>query len=412
MRAPNIVLIVADDLGSTDLGCYGAIDLRTPHLDALAAHGVRFTDHYVTAPVCTPSRASLLTGREHARVIQRYLGMEADETTLAELLHGGGYRTAIFGKWHLGVPPQVSPRAQGFDEFVGFKVGAIDNYSHCYYWGAGISHRLWRDDAEYHEDGTYFPDLVTREATQFIDRNHDRPFFLYLPYNQPHYPIQPTVASLRAVTHIEDPGRRQYAACVHVLDDAVGRVVAAIEARGLTQDTIVVFMSDHGHSTEPASLAGGRSDPYSGSKGTLLEGGIRVPCIATWPGHYPAGVVRRQLVSSMDWLPTLATHAGASTADLALDGRPLQDVIASETAAGHDSLCWTHNEEWAVREGRWKLLGEGSDRMSLYDLDHDPGESRDLLSQRHDVFGHLAHLRNRWAENLRQDPTVIRELGL
>jgi arylsulfatase A-like enzyme len=290
-------------------------------------------------------------------------------------------------------------------------VGAIDNYSHSYYWGAGISHRLWRDDAEYHEDGTYFPDIVTREATQFIDRNH-RPFFLYLPYNQPHYPIQPTVASLRAVTHIEDPGRRQYAACVHVLDDAVGRVVAAIEAQGLTQDTIVVFMSDHGHSTEPASLAGGRSAPYRGSKGTLLEGGIRVPCIATWPGHYPAGVVRRQLVSSMDWLPTLATHAGASTAGLVLDGRPLQDVIDSETAAGHDFLSWTHNEEWAVREGRWKLLGEGSDRMSLYDLQLDPGESQDLLSQRQDAYSRLAHVRNRWTQDLRRDPTVIRELGL
>jgi arylsulfatase A-like enzyme len=412
LGAPNIVLIVADDLGSTDLGCYGASDLRTPHLDALAARGVRYTDHYVTAPVCTASRASLLTGREHARVIQRYLGMEADETTLAELLRGCGYRTAIIGKWHLGVPPEVSPLARGFDEFVGFKVGAIDNYSHTYYWGAGISHRLWRDNAEYHEDGTYFPDLMTREATDFIERNQDRPFFLYLPYNLPHYPIQPTVTSLKAMTHIEDPGRRQYAACVYVLDDAVGRVVAAIEAQGLTHDTIIVFMSDHGHSVEAASLAGGRSAPYSGSKGTLLEGGIRVPCIATWPGHYPAGVVRRQLVSSMDWLPTLASHAGASTAMLVLDGHPLQDVIASETAVVHDALCWTHNEMWAVREGRWKLLGEGSDQMSLYDLQADPGESQDLLSQRHDVFRRLAHVRQRWAEGLRQDPTVIRELGL
>ena len=171
-------------------------------------------------------------------------------------------------------------------------------------------------------------------------------------------------------------------------------------------------MSDHGHSVEAASLAGGRSAPYSGSKGTLLEGGIRVPCIATWPGHYPAGVVRRQLVSSMDWLPTLGSHAGASTAMLVLDGHPLQDVIASETAVVHDALCWTHNEMWAVREGRWKLLGEGSDQMSLYDLQADPGESQDLLSQRHDVFRRLAHVRQRWAEGLRQDPTVIRELGL
>ena len=420
-RQPNIVLIVADDLGSTDLGCYGADDLRTPHLDALAARGVRFTDHYVTAPACTPSRASLLTGREHARVLQRNVGLEAEETTLAELLGGNGYRTAIFGKWHLGIPADHSPQSQGFDEFMGFKVGALDNYSHTYHWGAGVGHRLWKDDAAYHEEGTYFPDLVTREATAFIDRNHRRPFFLYLPYNQPHYPIQPTTASLQAVAHIEEPGRRHYAACVQVLDEAVGRVVAAIEAQGLSEDTIILFLSDHGHSIEEESLGcgriwpcgpGGRATPYSGHKGTLAEGGIRVPCIASWPGHYPQGVVRQQLVSSLDWLPTLADAAGLSTTGLVLDGQPLGPVITSSTATVHAALCWTYGMLWAVREGRWKLMGSGADDISLYDLELDPGERVNQLAERQDLFRHLAGVRNRWAESLRHDPTVIRELGL
>jgi arylsulfatase A len=411
-RPPNIVLIVADDLGSTDLGCYGAADLRTPHIDALATRGVRFTDHYVTAPVCTPSRASLLTGREHARLLQRNLGMESDETTLAELLRANGYRTAVFGKWHLGVPEEVSPLAQGFDEFVGFKVGALDNYSHQYHWGAGEGHRLWKNLAEYHEDGTYFPDLVTREAEAFIERSGDRPFFLYLPYNQPHYPLQPSATFLQEMAHIEDPGRLQYAACVRVLDDAVGRIVATIESQGLTHDTIVVFLSDHGHSAEPESLSGGRSTPYRGHKGTLLEGGIRVPCIASWPGHYPAGVVRRQMVSSMDWLPTLAHDAGASTTGLTLDGAQLSDVIGSASSTVHDALCWTYVDLWAVREGRWKLMGTGHDDIALYDLQEDPGETTNLRAQRHDLFRHLAGVRNAWAESLRLDPTVIRELGL
>ncbi|MDA0337846.1 MAG: sulfatase-like hydrolase/transferase [bacterium] len=411
-RPPNIVMIVADDLGSTDLGCYGATDLRTPHLDALAAHGVRFTDHYVTAPACTPSRASLLTGREHARALQRNVGMEAEETTLAELLRASGYHTAVYGKWHLGIPAAVSPLAQGFDEFVGFKVGAIDNYSHSYYWGAGVGHRLWKDDAEYHEDGTYFPDLVTREATRFIERSGDHPFFLYLPYNQPHYPLQPTVTSLQQVAHITDPARRQYAACVQVLDDALGRIVGAIAAQGLTRDTIVLFLSDHGHSTEPDSLSGGRSTPYRGNKGTLLEGGIRVPCVVSWPGQYPEGIVRHQLTSSLDWFPTLAAHAGASTAGLTLDGRDLQSVISSPQATAHAALCWTYGDLWAVREGPWKLMGGGEGEISLYNLDDDPGEMHDLRSQRHDRFRHLAEVRNNWAESLRADPTVIRELGL
>ena len=411
-RPPNIVLIVADDLGSTDLGCYGATDLRTPNIDRLAARGVRFTDHYVTAPACTPSRASLLTGREHARVLQRNLGMEAEETTLAELLQLQGYRTAIFGKWHLGVPPTVSLKAQGFDKFVGFKVGVLDNHSHTYRWGAGAGHRLWNNDERLRADGTYLPELITSEAEAFIERNQDNPFFLYLPYNQPHYPLQPTENSLRATDHIQDPGRHQYAACVHVLDSAVGRVVAAIEAQNLTQDTIIVFLSDHGHSEEAESLGGGRSLPYRGHKGTLLEGGIRVPCIASWPGHYPAGVVRQQLVSSMDWLPTLAEHAGIPTADMEVDGSSLSDVIDSPSAVAHDALCWAYQEQWAVREGRWKLMGTGNDNISLYDLDNDLGETRNLITQQHEHFQHLADVRNRWAESLLLDPTVIRELGL
>jgi arylsulfatase A len=410
-RQPNIVLIVADDLGSTDLGCYGAGDLRTPHLDALAARGVRFTDFDVTAPACTPSRASLLTGREHARVLRRNVGLEAGETTLAELLRGAGYRTGLFGKWHLGIPPANSPTAQGFDEFTGFKVGAIDNWSHTYYWGAGKTARLWRDDEPYREDGTYFPDITTREALGFIERHRDKPFFLYLPSNQPHYPLQAPVDHEKAVGHIADPARRAYAACVHVLDDMVGQVVAALDRHGLTENTILLFLSDHGHSDEEDALGGGSSGPYRGHKGSLLEGGIRVPCVASWPGHWPAGVVRRQLLSSTDWLPTLAAAGGAPLPDVPLDGHRLDDVIASPDHRVRDTLCWAWVNDWAVRDDRWKLVGTGPSQMAMFDLVNDPGETTDRRAAEYDAFHRLAVARNDWARRLLQDPTVARELG-
>ena len=413
-RPPNVVLIVADDLGSTDLGCYGAADLPTPHLDALAASGVRFTQHYVTAPACTPSRASLLTGREYLRCLKGGLGMEAEEVTLAEILRGAGYRTAIFGKWHLGSPEAVDPLSQGFDEFMGFKVGAIDNYTHEYRWGANPGHRLQLNRSVLRAGGSYFPELVTRAGEAFVDGAADRPFFLYLPYNLPHYPLQAPPDSEAAVAHIADPARRAYAACVHALDARVGRILARLEAHDLTRDTIVLVLSDHGHSTEAdAGGGGGSAGPYRGHKGMLLEGGIRVPCLAAWPGHFPAGVTRGQMTSTMDWLPTLAAYAGVSLeGGPILDGRGLDAVIRTNASSPHASLCWIWQERWAVREGPWKLVGDALRSVSLYNLRDDPGESRDRAPSERDVVRRLAEVHDAWANRLRSDPSVIREYRL
>lgn len=410
-RPPNIVVILADDLGSTDLGCYGADDLPTPHLDRLAASGIRFTQHYATAPVCTPSRASLLTGREPSRCLRSGVGLESDEVTLAEILRPAGYRTAIFGKWHLGSPEANDPLSQGFDEFFGFKVGAVDNYTHEYRWGDNPGHRLQINREAPRADGQYLPDLITQAAEAFIAGTTDRPFFLFLPYNQPHYPLQAPEAHHAAVAHIQDPARRAYAACVHVLDDCVGRVLRSLETHSLTQDTIVVFLSDHGHSVEAeAGGGGGRSTPYRGHKGTVLEGGIRVPAIASWPGHFPAGQTRTQMTSMMDWVPTLAGYAGLSPNNV--DGASLDSVIRRDDVSPHDWLCWSWAAEWAVREGDWKLRGQGAAAPSLYDLTSDPGESEDLSDRQPAVLRRLVQVHDRWAQNLASDPTVLRESNL
>ncbi len=412
-RRPNVVLIVADDLGSTDLGCYGAADLPTPNLDQLAAGGIRFTQFYVAAPACTASRASLLTGRHHPRILHYGIGLEREEVTLAEILRSEGYRTGVFGKWHLGVGPDVSPENQGFDEFLGFKVGAIDNYSHYFYWGTGARHALWKNDQRHAAPGHYFPDLVTDAALDFIRDNQSDPFFLYLPYNLPHYPLQPDPATATRCAGIEDPARRRYAACVATLDDCVGRVLRTLDETGLRQDTIIIFLSDHGHSEEHDSLGGGgRSTPFRGTKGTLLEGGIRVPCIASWPGHLTAGGVRTQPVPSIDWVPTLAGYCGASLDGLAVDGLSLSGLLASAAAAPtHDALHWVWQKGSAVRQGPWKLVAEGLTDVHLYNLDSDPGETTDLVSVHRNVTQRLIELRKQWVRRLSDDETVRRWYG-
>lgn len=405
-RPPNIVLILSDDQGSTDLGCYGADDLHTPALDRLAAEGLRFTQAYVDAPVCMPSRAALLTGRHFVRSLARD-GIRADETTIAEMLRAARYRTGCFGKWHLGHPQEKDALSQGFDQFAGFKQGAIDNWSHYYYYGGANRHALVRGREPWRQDGVFFPHIVTREAKRFIDESADQPFFLYLPLNQPHYPLQAEAPFVEQFQHLSDP-RRQQAAVLASMDAQIDQVLQHIDARGLRQDTIVIFLSDHGHSREQRAFGGGgRSAPFSGHKDDLHEGGIRVPMIISAPGRLPAGQVRDQVVSSMDLLPTIAQFAGASMPERPSDGRDLTRVLTDNAASPHGTMHWLHEHQYAVREGHWKLLGDVKKRTNqLFDLTTDPGEKHDRASQHRDVVGYLLERHNEWTRSLQADARI------
>lgn len=371
---PNVLLIYADDLGSVDLQCYGAADLVTPHLDALAGRGVRFTQFYSAAPVCSPSRAALLTGRYPQRAgvpgnvssASGQAGMPTEQITLAELLKDAGYATAHVGKWHLGYTAETMPNGQGFEHSFGHMGGCIDNYSHFFYWNGPNRHDLHRNGLEVFAGGQYFPDLMVDEIEGLLERRDDRPFFIYWAFNVPHYPYQGDEKWLRYYTGRLPYPRDLYAAFASTLDERIGRVLRKLDELGLREETIVIFQSDNGHSTElRAHEGGGSAGPYRGYKFSLFEGGIRLPAIISWPGHLPEGVVRDQLAVACDWLPTVLDLCGAPPPIQRIDGRSLLPVLHSERApTPHSVFHWQsgggrQTPQWAVREGDWKLVVNG-----------------------------------------------------
>lgn len=420
-RPPNVILILADDQGSIDLGCYGAKDLHTPHMDALAARGVRFTQFYSAAPVCSPSRAGSLTGRWPVRAgvpnncASQKGGsgaLPASEITLGEMFKSAGYATAHIGKWHIGYTQDTSPRVQGFDHSFGHMGGCIDNYSHFFYWNGPNIHDLWRNDVEVFHDGTFFPDLMVQEARQFMDENKERPFFIYYALNTPHYPYQGDAHWLKHFDQLPYP-RNLYAAFLAAQDQRLGELIAHIDALGLREDTIIIFQSDNGHSTEVrAHLGGGDSGPYRGAKFSLFEGGIRLPAIVSWPGHVPQNEVRTQIAHACDILPTLAELARVEPPDVHLDGRSLVKVLAdSEHPSPHENrpLHWQvglgPNADWAVRLGEWKLIGNARDTGStatnqdriplfLVNLNSDSGETTNLAEEHPEIVQRLQTLHN------------------
>lgn len=418
---PSVIVILTDDQGSADAGCYGAEDLHTPSIDALARRGVRFTQFCAAAPVCSPSRAGLLTGRYPVRAgvpgnvssIPSDPGMPTGEVTIAEVLKRAGYATGHAGKWHLGYTPETMPNGQGFDSSFGHMGGCIDNYSHFFYWAGPNRHDLWRDGREVHLPGRFFPDLVVEEATRFLEANRERPFFLYVAMNVPHYPYQGEPKWLDRYAGLPEP-RRLYAAFLSTLDERVGRLVAKVDELSLRERTIVIFQSDHGHSTEGRAFwGGGNAGPYRGAKFSLFEGGLRVPAIISWPGHVPEGEVRGQLALGCDWFPTIAEYCGVSTAGMDLDGESLARVIASPDAPGpHRVVHWQvglgGRAQWAVRRGDWKLIrhpeetgGQGeparADGLFLSDLASDAGEAKNHADAHPDVVRDLWRLHEDWS---------------
>ena len=420
-RQPNVILIYTDDQGSVDLNCYGAKDLYTPHLDQLAKEGIRFTQFYSAAPVCSPSRAAVLTGRfpQHAGVPgnvssqQGHGGMPAHQTTMAELLKASGYTTGHIGKWHLGYTPATMPNGQGFDHSFGHMGGCIDNWSHFFYWQGPNRHDLWRNGEEIWEDGAFFPDLMVQETEHFLQTNKDKPFFLYWAINVPHYPLQGTEGWRRFYQHLEEP-RSMYAAFVSTMDEKIGQVLSLIDRHGLKEDTIIVFQSDHGHSTEVRTFGGGGSaGPYRGAKFSLFEGGIRVPAIIRWPGKLPGNAVRDQLATSIDWFPTIADLCGIPLPLKPIDGKSLKPILISDEAGdAHAQFHWQSGggkqPQWAVREGPWKLIGNPFDTSHathvkleetrfLIHLSDDPSESQNLAAQFPDKVKELEKAHFNWA---------------
>ena len=379
---PNIVFIAADDLGYAELGVQGCRDIPTPNIDSIAASGVRFTDGYVSCPVCSPTRAGWITGRYQQRFGHEFnpgpaqqadpnFGLPLSEVTLANQLKAAGYATGIVGKWHLGYRPEFHPQKRGFDEFFGFLGGA-----HPYLPTLGADPILRGTQPV--EEREYLTEAFAREALDFIERHRNQPFFLYLSFNAVHAPLQATEKYLARFSQTQDQRRRTFAAMLSAMDDAVGRVLQRLREHKLEDNTLVVFISDNGGPTNNTSS---RNDPLRGYKGQVLEGGIRVPFLMQWKARLPKGLVYREPVISLDIFPTVVAAAGASLPANPLDGVNLLPYLTGQSkGAPHHALYWRFGAQAAIRKGPWKMVRLADGQPQLYNLAEDIGESRDLAS--------------------------------
>jgi arylsulfatase A-like enzyme len=384
---PNIILIVADDLGYADVGVHGCKDFTTPHIDSIASNGLRFTSGYASSAVCAPSRAGFLTGRYQDRFgfhgnpgHGASWGLPIEEKTIAERLKAAGYKTALLGKWHLGEAPEFHPMSRGFDEFFGFLSGMHDYFkTDDAQWGSIMRGRKKEELRE------YLTFAIAREGCGFIERQKEYPFFLYLAFNAPHQPLQAPADYLQKAVQITDGRRQKYAAMVMALDDAIGRVLATLRENGLEENTLIFFFSDNGGPLIQGSAPNGsKNDPLRGSKLQLWEGGIRVPFFIQWKGRLPAGRTIHEPVISLDLLPTMAAVAGIDTKpEWKLDGQNLMPLLEGKTnQLGRAGMFWKFGDaQYAVRTGNWKLVKVHADK-GLFDLDKDIGETTDRTAER------------------------------
>jgi arylsulfatase A-like enzyme len=411
---PNILVIVSDDQGYRDLGCFGSEEAKTPHLDRLAAGGMKLTSFYVTWPACTPSRASLLTGRypqrngtydmirndmvdyghrytpeEYAVSPERLLGTDVREVFISNVLQDAGYATACFGKWDGGQLRRYLPLQRGFDEYYGFANTGIDYFTHERY----TVPSMWRGNEPTTEDkGTYCTYLFQREAVRFIKQHHDEPFFLYVPFNAPHgsssleEDVRGTVQAPERYLAMFPEGktraeqrRRGYLAAITCMDDAIGEMLGLLDEYGIADNTLVIFLSDNG--------GGGGSDnhPLRGGKSTMWEGGLRVPCIVRFPGRIPAGTTSDAFLTSLEVFPTAAAAAGTKPSEgVHLDGFDMLPVLRGEAKSQREALFWQRRADRAARVGNWKWVESGKGG-GLFDLATDIGEEHDLSESKPEI---------------------------
>ena len=403
---PNIILIMADDLGYGDIGCYGSKKIRTPNIDALARGGLKFTDYHSNCPVCSPTRAALLTGRYQQRcgiegvvtaARHRHTGMALEEVTFAEVLKKRGYATGIFGKWHVGYSVEFNPARQGFDEFIGYVSGNVDYHSHIDQ--AGFED-WWKNLHKIPEDG-YCTDLISKHGVDFIERHKDGPFCLYLPHEAPHYPYQgrqdpPERLSggRKGKKAKGDEITRAYKEMVEVMDEGIGQIVEKVKRLGLERRTFIFFCSDNG------ATKNGSNGVLAGYKGSLWEGGHRVPAVAYWPGKIKAGTTTDQTVLGMDLFATMMSIAGAKPqASLKLDGVDLLPMLTEGARLPKRTLFWRYKKVKAVRKGPWKLLVQNN-QSKLYNLDEDLGEKENLALARPDVVKALEDELAAWEQEV------------
>jgi len=429
---PNIIIILTDDQGSIDMNCYGSKDLYTPHMDRLAQEGTRFTQFYSAASVCSPSRAALLTGKTNLRAgihgnvpvpwyadkYKKY-GMPTEQVTMAEMLKERGYYTALVGKWHLGHKPETLPNGQGFDFYFGHQGGCIDNYSHFMFWSGPNHHDLYRNHNEIHRPGEFFPDLMVNEIKGIINQKTEVPFFIYWAFNAPHYPYQGEPKWLEHYKNLPTP-RKEYAAFISTMDERIGQVLDELDNKGIAENTIVIFQSDHGHSTEErAYWGGGNAGPYRGSKSSYFEGGIRVPAIFRYPEIIPANQVCDQLCMEMDWFATVAEITGADISELNIDGKNLLPIITDNAKSQHNVVHWQHGSyddnkaQWVVRQGDWKLIGNAKerkkegiiteDKLFLSNLKMDISENENLAEKYPEEVKRLKTLHDKWIKNVKKE---------
>ena len=431
-KQPNMIIILTDDQGYGDLSCMGSTDFRTPHIDSLAREGARCTNWYSGSPVCSPSRASLLTGcyPGHAGVRailaghRRATGLTAEVPTIATAVKELGYQTAAVGKWHLGLKEESRPLSNGFDYFYGFMAGCLDYYSHIFYWSMADgktdpTHDLWEGNEEIYDNGRYLTEMISEKAVEKIREMNaeDKPFLLYVAYNAPHYPMH---APQKYLDRFKDLpwDRRIMAAMISAVDDGVGQIRDELERLGIDRDTLIYFQSDNGPSRESRNWLDGRGDPYyggtpgglKGHKFSLYEGGIRVPGIFCWPGKIPAGQVIDEPCAAMDVFPTLLKIAGGDPGKYTLDGMDVLGVLTEGEKTPHDVIYWEMEGQTALRRGDYKLVLNGRlveeeaprEPVFLADLSKDPGETVNLAEKLPELTEALTGEALAWREKLEQ----------
>jgi arylsulfatase A-like enzyme len=403
---PNVLFILADDLGYGDLSCYGRPDYKTPVLDNLAKQGMKFTDNYASAPVCTPTRTAYITGRYPHRLAvgleeplgdaNMQLGIPPEHPTIGTRLKTVDYDTGLIGKWHLGNLPEFGPNRHGFDEFYGINGAGADYFTHKNTAGRFDLY----ENLEPSKDEGYLTDLFTERAIRFIVRKRSRPFFLSLQYNAPHWPWDGP--SDQAADHNHRPmtdggSLTTYAEMVKSMDAGIGRVLKTLASSGLDRNTLVIFTSDNGGERYSFNW------PFSFQKMNLWEGGIRVPAIVRWPGVVPAGKVTPQVAITMDWTATIVALAGANAdPQYPLEGEDLMQVLRG--GQPHDRMVfWRLKTQDAGRMGKWKYLREGMNEH-LFDLSVDPGEKAELKSKHPDVFEKIRAEYQKWNAQMLPNP--------